>query len=547
MTGSTTTDNARRAATPYDAVVIGAGFAGLYMLHKLRRLGLRVRVLEMGDGVGGTWYWNRYPGARVDVEGIEYSYSFSPEIEAEWNWSELMPAQAEIERYLNFVADRLDLRRDIGFATKVIAATYDAAATEWSVLTDTDEHFVAQFVIAATGCLSAPLAPRIEGIDSFAGVSLYTNQFPAEGFDFSGKRVAVIGTGSSGVQAIPVIAEQAAHLTVFQRSAAFTRPANNRAIAPEEMRDLKAEYPEIRRRQLESFAGTLRFGAVTLPLTPPEDKILETSIDDRRAKIDELGWGAPWAWADIMVDTAANDAGVELYAELVRAAVHDRTVAESLVPHYPLGCKRLIIDTNYFEAFNRDNVALVDLRKGGIEKIDPNGVQTTQGQVDVDVIVFATGFDAVTGALDRIDIRGRDGASLRDAWAGGPRTLLGLQVAGFPNFFTITGPGSPSVHTNMVVAIEQHVDWIGDCLMHVRDTGCRTIEATAEAQDNWAEHVASLVTGTIRASDACNSWYTGANVPGKPRVYLAYTAGQPLYRQTCDDVAAAGYEGFVCS
>jgi cation diffusion facilitator CzcD-associated flavoprotein CzcO len=541
----TDNDAVRSAGSDYDAIVIGAGFGGLYMQYKLRELGFRSRVLEMGDGVGGTWYWNRYPGARVDVEGIEYSYSFSKEIEQDWNWSELMPSQPEIERYLNFVADRLDLRRDIQFATKVVAATYDDTAARWTVDTDRGERFSAHFVVAATGCLSAPLTPAIEGIKTFAGVRLYTNQYPKEGFDFTGKRVAVIGTGSSGVQAIPVIAEQAAHLFVLQRSAAFTRPANNRPIPPEEMQELKADYPELRRRQLEAFAGTLRFGAVTLPAAPPEDRIMTAPVDVRLAKIDELGWGAPWAWADIMLDTEANQAGVDLYAELIRRTVADPDTAEALVPHYPIGCKRLIIDTNYFDTFNRDNVTLVDLRKGGIERITPDGVRTEQGDIAVDVIVFATGFDAMTGALDRIDIRGRNGERLRDVWDGGPRTLLGLQVAGFPNFFTITGPGSPSVHTNMVIAIEQHVDWIGDCLIHLREHGRRAIEATAEAQDEWVEHVASLVVGTIRASESCNSWYLGANVPGKPRVYLAYTAGQPLYRQKCDAVAAAGYEGFA--
>jgi cation diffusion facilitator CzcD-associated flavoprotein CzcO len=531
----------------YDAIVIGAGFGGLYMLHKLRELGFSARVLEMADGVGGTWFWNRYPGARVDVEGVEYSYSFSREIELEWNWSEVMPSQPELERYLNFVADRLDLRRDIQLGTRVVAATYDEAGGGWLVQTDTAGTFAAQFLVAATGCLSAPLTPDIEGIDSFAGVTLFTNRFPREGFDFTGSRVAVIGTGSSGVQTIPVVAEQAEHLYVFQRSAAFTRPANNRPIEPDEMQVIKAEYPEIRRRQLESYAGTLRFGAVTLAPVSPDDKILDAPMETRLAKIDDLGWGAPWAWADVMVDVDANRAGVELYGELIRRSVDDRQVADSLVPHYPLGCKRLILDSGYFETFARDNVTLVDLRNGAIERITATGVQTEQGDFAVDVIVYATGFDAMTGALNRIDIRGRDGQRLRDVWADGPRTLLGLQVAGFPNLFTITGPGSPSVLNTMVLGIEHHVDWIGDALVHLRANGRRTIEATEDAQAKWVEHVASLVNGTIRASESCNSWYVGANVPGKPRVYMAYVGGQPRYRETCEAVAAAGYEGFRVS
>ena len=542
---ATQSASASKAATRFDAIVIGAGFGGLYMLYKLRQLGISARVLEMGDGVGGTWYWNRYPGARVDVEGVEYSYSFSKDIEAEWDWSEIMPTQGEIERYLNFVADRLDLRRDVQFGTKVTALTFDEPLSEWTVQTDGDDSFVAPFVITAVGCLSAPLIPTIEGIDSFQGVSLYTNQFPRDGFDFTGKRVAVIGTGSSGVQAIPVIAEQAGHLHVFQRSAAFTRPANNRPIPPEEMQALKAEYPEIRKRQLESFAGTLRFGAVTLPLTPPSEKILDASPEDRLAKVDELGWGAPWAWADVPVDLEANNAGIELYAELIRRTVNDPAVAEALVPHYPIGCKRLIIDTNYFETFNRPNVTLIDLRKRGITRITPTGVETEQGSFEFDVIVYATGFDAMVGALNRMDIRGRGGQLLREQWADGPSTLLGLQVAGYPNLFTITGPGSPSVHTNMVIAIEQHVDWIGDLLVHMRERGFGLVEAQPDAQVEWVEHARSLVEGTIRASAGCNSWYLGANVPGKPRVYMSYVGGQPLYRQKCDAVAADGYKGFT--
>ena len=540
-------DPTSSTTTELDAVVIGAGFGGLYMLHKLRELGYRTQVLEMADGVGGTWYWNRYPGARVDVEGVEYSYSFSKEIEQEWDWSEVMPSQPELERYLNFVADRLDLRRDIQFCTRVTAATFDESTNTWSIDTDTGETFVAPFLIAATGCLSAPLTPNIEGIDSFAGITLFTNRFPKEGFDFSGKRVAVVGTGSSGVQTIPVVAEQASHLYVFQRSAAFTRPANNRPLPPEEMQAIRADYPALRQRQLQAFAGTLRFGAVTIMPVDPDQTILTAPMEKRLDKIDELGWGAPWAWADVMLDADANRAGVELYGELIRRHVDDPDTAESLVPHYPIGCKRLIIDTGYFETFNRDNVTLIDLRKGGIERITRTGVQTAQGNFEVDVIVYATGFDAMTGALNRIDIRGRNGELLRDVWAGGPRTYLGLQIAGFPNFFTITGPGSPSVLNNMVLGIEHHVDWIGDCLAYLRDNGCSAIEATPEAQDQWVEHVASLVTGTIRASEACNSWYLGANVPGKPRVYMAYVGGQPLYRERCTEIVAAGYEGFRLS
>jgi len=534
----------RESATRFDVIVIGAGFGGLCVLHKMRELGLTARVLEMGDGVGGTWYWNRYPGARVDVQGIEYSYSFSKEIEQEWDWSEIMPTQPELERYLNFVADRLDLRRDIQFATKVVAMTYDEAHGDWLVQTEAGDYFVAQFVIAATGCLSAPLAPNIDGLDSFAGVTLLTNQYPKDGFDFSGKRVAVVGTGSSGVQAIPVIADEADHVYVFQRSAAFTRPANNRAIGPEEMQAIKADYPALRQRQLNSFSGTLHFGAVTHVAADPDDKILAAPMEKRLSKVDELGWSAPWAWSDVMEDVEANKAGVALYGELVRRSVDDPDWAESLTPHYPIGCKRPILDTGYFDAFNSGRVTLVDLRKDPIRRVTSTGVQTEQEQIDVDVIVLATGFDAMTGALNRIDIRGRDGRRLRDEWTDGPYSLLGLQVAGFPNLFTITGPGSPAVHINMVMAIEHHTEWIADCLTYMHEHDYRCVEPTVDAQNAWADHVWSLVDGTIRASDSCNSWYLGSNVPGKRRVYMSYVGGQIMYKQKCDEIVADGYRGF---
>jgi cyclohexanone monooxygenase len=539
------TSGPRLAANRFDAIVIGAGFGGIYMLHRLRELGFRARVLEMGDGVGGTWFWNRYPGARVDVEAVEYSYSFSNEIQDSWIWTEVMPSQPEIERYLNYVVDHLDLRPGIQLSTRVVSATYDETAAEWVVLADSGERYSSQYVIAATGCLSAPLVPKIDGMDSFEGVSLFTNRFPSEGFDFRGKRVAVIGTGSSGVQTVPIVAEQADHLYVFQRSAAFTRPANNRLLTSDELARIKAEYPQLRRRQFESYAGTLRFGGVSTAPISPDVRLRDASQEERQRKLDELGWGAPWAWSDVLLDFEANRIGVELYSEMIRRTVTDPEVAESLVPKYPLGCKRPILDTGYFEAFNRDNVTLVDLQKGRIKAIMRKGVDTEQAHFVVDVIIYATGFDAVTGALNRIDVRGLDGRSLRDAWAYGPRSLLGLQIAGFPNLFTITGPGSPSVHVNMVMAVEQHVNWIGECLCYLRENGYRAVDASTEAQDAWVEHVASLVRGTIRASDSCNSWYLGANVPDKPRVFMTYVGGLPSYRQKCDEVAAAGYDGFV--
>jgi len=532
--------------TDCDVVVIGAGFSGLYMLRLLRGRGFAVRVLEMGEGVGGTWYWNRYPGARCDVQSIEYSYSFSKEIEQEWEWTELMPTQPEIEAYLNYVADRLDLRRDIQFGTRVTALTFDEQNANWTVQTDTGDRYRARSVVAATGCLTVPLEPDIKGLHSFEGISLYTSRYPRQGFDFTGQHVAVVGTGSSAVQAMPLIAAQADRLHVFQRSAAYTRPANNRSLAPGELDEVRADYATLRARQRAAFGGVLRFGAVSFDAEPPARNILETPIEQRLQIVDELGWGAPMAWADVMLDLEANRAATELYAELIRRTVKDPATAESLVPHYPMGCKRQILDSGYFEMFNRDNVTLVDLRKEPIVEITPAGILTELNSFDFDVIVFATGFDAMTGGLNSIEIRGRDGQLLRDVWTSeGPVAYLGLQVAGFPNLFTVTGPGSPSVLSNMVVSIEQHVEWIADCVTYLRDSGSRSIEAGAEAQAAWVEHAASLVEGSIRTADSCSSWYLGANVPGKIRVFMPYMGGLPSYRAKCAEIAEAGYEGFI--
>jgi cation diffusion facilitator CzcD-associated flavoprotein CzcO len=531
----------------YDVIVIGAGFAGLYSVHLLREAGFRVRALERADGVGGTWFWNRYPGARCDVQSIEYSYSFNKEIQQEWEWTELMAAQPEIEAYLNFVADRLDLRRDIQLSTTVTALTYDEAEDRWTVETDGGARFVARWVIAGTGCLSQPLEPAIAGLERFAGVTLYTNRYPKEGFDFSGYKVGVVGTGSSGVQSIPIIACQADHLVVFQRSAAYSRPADNRPLLPGELDAVKADYEALRVKERNAYAGLVAFGAVSFEgMKPPDRRILETPMEERLAVLDELGWGGPGAWADVMFDLEANRAGTELYGELLKRVVKDPETAASLVPHYPMGCKRQILDTGYFETFNRDNVTLVDLRRDPIEEVTPTGVRTRERFCELDVLVLATGFDAMTGALNNMDISGRGGRRLRDVWASeGPVSYLGLQVAGFPNLFTVTGPGSPSVLTNMVVSIEQHVEWIADCLVHLRSHGLRSIEAEPEAQAEWVDHAASLVQGSIRNSEGCNSWYVGANVPGKTRIHMPYIGGLPAYRAKCEEVAGAGYSGFT--
>ena len=529
-----------------DAVVIGAGFSGLCMLHQLREAGFTAQVFEAGDGVGGTWFWNRYPGARVDIQSIEYSFSFAG-LQDEWEWTELMAPQPELEAYLNWVADRLDLRRDIKLSSRVTAATYDEPSETWTVETEAGDRVVSRFVIAATGCLSAPLEPAIEGLKSFAGTTLFTNRFPKEGFDFTGKRVGVVGTGSSGVQTIPIIAEQAAELTVFQRSAAFTLPADVRKFNPGEFEALRADYPGIRERERAHRSGSIFTGALGPELTVKSLRnILETSPEDRLAAIDEFGWLAATVWLELPTNFEANAAAVEIYAELVRRTVKDPETAKSLVPLYPFGCKRLIIDNGYYETFNRPNVKLVDLRKGGIEKITPTGVVTEQGTFDLDVLVLATGFDAMTGALRRMKIAGRDGQLLSDYWdAEGPISYLGLQVAGFPNFFTMTGPGSPSVLTNMVASIEQHAEWITETLVHLRENDNRTIEATEQAALEWVDFAAKYVEGTVRVADSCTSWYVGANVPGKRRVHMPFNGGLHRYRKRCAEIAANGYEGFV--
>jgi cation diffusion facilitator CzcD-associated flavoprotein CzcO len=529
-----------------DVVVVGAGMAGLYALHHLRELGFTAVVLEAGGGVGGTWYWNRYPGARCDVPSLEYSYGFSEELQQEWEWTEVFPAQAELERYFNHVADRFDLRRDIRLNTPVTAATFDEDAARWSVDTEHGERFSSRFLVMATGPLSMPNVPNVPGRDDFRGRVLQTSRWPEGELDLAGKRIGLIGTGSSGVQTTPELAAIAGHLYVFQRTPTFTWPSRNGPLEPDVQAMWKRSYAEMRRRQRESFGGvTGSTGAIILQ-PPGERAILETSEAERLAMLDERGFDASRAWSDVAIDPEANELGADLYREMVRRTVHDPELAESLSPRgFPIGCKRPVIDSHYFETFNRDNVTLVDLRRGGIERITETGIQTAAGHYDLDVIVFATGFDALTGALTRIDIRGRGGVSLRDRWADGPRTYLGLQTVGFPNFFTISGPGSPSVLANMVVCSEQHVEWIGACLAHLRERGCTTIEPTIEAQDAWVEFVNKLAQGTMYTAPTCNSWYLGANIPGKPRTFLPYVGGLPSYIEKAEAIASAGYEGFA--
>lgn len=535
------------AAEHFDALVIGAGFSGLYALHRLRELNLRTRVLEMADSVGGTWLVNRYPGARCDIESIEYSYSFSDEIQQEWVWTETMPAQPEIEAYLNFVADRLDLRRDIAFHTKVVAMTFDADAAVWTVTTETGEQFVAPFVVAASGILSVPLEPDIAGMSSFAGTSLHTSRWPRAGVDLTDRRVGVIGTGSTGVQLIPVVARDAGQLYVFQRSPTFTLPWKVRPFGPGELDALKADYAQIRAAQREHPVGAARLSAFSVLLDmlgrPP---VKTASRDEQLRAIEEHGVMGALNWGDVFFDIDANRMAAQLYGEAIARIVRDPATAAALVPSHPFACKRPIIDQGYYETFNRDNVTLVDLRTEPISAVTPAGIRTERDHYDLDVIIYATGFDAMTGALSRIEIRGRDGVLLRDVWANeGPVSYLGLQVAGFPNLFTVQGPGSPSAATNFVAALEQHVEWIGDCIAYLRANGYRTIEALAAAQTEWIEHTTSLVAPTVLVHPSCNSWYNGGNVPGKKRMYMGYTGGIPEYRRRCEEIAAAGYTGFT--
>jgi cation diffusion facilitator CzcD-associated flavoprotein CzcO len=525
----------------FDAVVVGAGFAGMYMLYRLRNLGYSVTVLEAGDGVGGTWYWNRYPGARCDSESYYYCYSFSEELQQEWEWSERYPEQAEILRYLNHVADRFDLRRDIQFGRRVTEAAFDDSTTCWRLRTDNGEHYTARFFITAVGCLSSANIPQIPGLDTFRGSWFHTGRWPHEGVEFTNQRVGVIGTGSTGIQAIPVIAQQATHLTVFQRTPNYSIPARNAPIDPAFQREVKAHYPEIRRKQRESTNGH--------PFDVNPQSALSVSEDERQRTY-EAAWQRGSlrfraTFADLLTNKAANDTASEFIRTKIRQTVRDPVTAEKLVPRdHPFATKRPPIDTDYFETYNRDNVTLVDVRESPIVEITPTGIRTSTTTYPLDCIVFATGFDALTGPLLAIDIRGATGRSLREEWAHGPHTYLGLQITGFPNMFTITGPGSPSVLTNMPTAIEQHVDWITDCLQYMRTHGHTRIEPTTNAEQAWGQHVNEAAHRTLLPL-AATSWYLGANVPGKPRVFLPYAGGFAAYARKCDQVAAAGYDGFV--
>ena len=529
----------------FDAVVIGAGFSGLYMLHKLRDdLGLTVRVFEAGGNVGGTWYWNRYPGARCDSDSYIYCYSFDQELWQEWEWSERYPEAPEIRSYLEHVTDRFGLATDIQFNTKVTAASFDEGTGRWTITTDSGETVTAQYLISAVGSLSAVNTPKFNGTDSFRGATYHTGNWPHEGVDFTGQRVAVIGTGASAVQSIPLIAGQAADLTVFQRTANYIVPANNGPV-PEEVRQArKADYEGIRERIRSSYFG--------FELYFEEKGALETPDEERNQALqqrwDEGGFGI-WlgSYGDIFFVDEANEKVREFLHDRIREKVHDPETAELLVPKgYPFGCKRNPLDSGYFETFNRPHVHLVDVKANPIAEITPAGVRLADGtEHEFDAIVYATGFDAMTGPLNRIDIRGRSGRLLREKWAEGPRTYLGLMSHGFPNLFTITGPQSPSVLSNMPVSIEQHVEFIGRIVGDLRERGAGLIEPTQQAEDDWVAHVAEQAAGTLFPT--ADTWYMGANIPGKPRVFLPCLDFVGPYRARCDEIADHDYEGFTLS
>ena len=532
-----------------DVVVVGAGMSGLYALKVLRERGLRTIVLEKAPGVGGTWYWNRYPGARCDIPSLEYSFGFDPELEQEWEWTEHFASQPEIERYLNHIADRYDLRRDIRLSCGVTAATFDEATDTWVFDTETGDRLRSRFVIMATGGLSAPHRPDWPGMDRFEGTIVQTSLWPEDGVELEGKRIGIVGTGSSGVQAIPELAKVAGHLTVFQRTAAFTWPSQNKELTEAEQAAIKADYRRLREEQYASFSGTAgTTGAVIFAFPTDDRKIKESTPEEREAALADLGFSACRIWSDTATDLDANEMAVELFREMVRRTVKDPDTAEALMPRgYPLGCKRPVLDAGYFETFNRDNVSLVDLQQDPILEVTANGVRTAKGFVELDVLVLATGFDAMTGALTRIDVRGRAGRLLRDDWADGPRTYLGIGSEGYPNLFICVGPGSPGVLATYPPQIELQVGWMAEFVQYLVDHGLTRAEADRAAQDTWCDHVNQVAEGTMFTAASCNSWYNGANIEGKPRVFLPYVGGLPVYMDKCNDVAAHGYEGFVLS
>ncbi len=521
-----------------DVLIVGAGFAGLYMLHRARGLGLRALVLEAGDGVGGTWYWNSYPGARCDVESLQYSYQFSPELQQEWRWSEKYATQAEVLRYIEHVADRFDLRRDILFGRRVSSAVFDQAGACWNVATTQGEQLSTHFLVLAVGCLSSANQPDIARLKEFTGKTYHTGHWPQSPVDFSGQRVAVIGTGSSGIQCIPTIAAQASQLTVLQRTPNYAVPAWNAPLDDEADGQVKADYAALRARAKQRPTG------YAFPFD--ERPALSVTADERIAQYEKFwrlgGLKFLGAFGDLLVNPQANETAARFVQQKIRARIHDPEVADQLTPRGVIGSKRMCVESGYFETFNRPNVSLVDLGRHPIERFTADGLVAGGRNYVFDAVVFATGFDAIIGSLLRIDLRGRARRRLSDHWREQPKSYLGLAVAGFPNLFMINGPGSPSVLSNMVQSIEQHVDIISGCLAHMQKNGLAICEADTAAEDAWTAHCREVVAGSMRATE--DSWYLGANIPGRPRVFMPYAGGVPAYLRKCDSVIAAGYTGF---
>lgn len=527
-----------------DAIVVGAGFSGIYMLHRLREAGLSASVYEAGDGVGGVWYWNTYPGLRCDTESIYFNYTFSEEIYQEWTWTSRYAAQPEILRYLNFVVEKLDLQRDIQLNSRIFSAHYDEEENLWKIKTEKGIVVTAKYFITGLGCLSASNIPKIEGLENFQGEWYHTGHWPRDRkIDFKGKRVGVVGTGSTGIQIIPVIAKRAENLTVFQRTPQYSIPTRNRPLDPQDIQNAKENYKEIRNMlRFESNDG--------FPVAKVENAALEVSAKERN-KVFERLWEKGGSailnesYSDLKTNEDANERLADFVRSKIRKIVADPEVAEKLMPQYLIGTKRLVKDTDYYETYNRDNVSLVDIKSNPIERVTSKGIRLAEGEHELDMLVFATGYDAMTGPLMKIDIRGKGGVSLKEKWDEGEqvRTLLGLAVPGFPNMFTITGPQSPSVLGNVPVMIEQHVEWVSDCIDYLCKNDVHTIEAKEEAAESWNKHCNELVNDTLFPKT--DSWYTGANVEGKPRAFLIYVGGLQQYRKRCDEVADNGYEGFV--
>jgi cation diffusion facilitator CzcD-associated flavoprotein CzcO len=546
MTSATETNQTTATTARYDALIIGAGISGMYQLHKLRGLGLSAHVFEAGTGVGGTWYWNRYPGARFDSESWSYGYSFSKDILEGWEWSENFAAQPETLRYLNYVADKLDLRRDISFSSRVRSATYDEASHSWEIEIEDGRRARAGLLISAVGPLSAPQMPGIAGMDSFRGEAYHTGLWPHHPVAFAGKRIAVIGTGATGVQVIQEVAKTASRLTVFQRTPNWCAPLHNSAIDEEQQARLKKELPAILEHCRNTYAGFIH--------DADKRNTFEVTAEEREAFFEKL-YGEPgfgiWLgnFRDVLIDEKANAALSAFVARKIRGRVKDPAIAEKLIPKdHGFGTRRVPMETNYYEAYNQDNVELVDIRDTPIVRITPTGIETSAGEFPCDMIIYATGFDAVVGALNRIDVRGPGGRQLKESWAQGPRTYLGLQPEGFPNLFTLVGPHNAASFCNIPRCIEQNVEWVTDLVAHMREQGYTRVEPEHAAVEEWTAHVYEGASRMLLTK--VKSWFMGinSNLPGRQQpTFLLYAGGLPQYRSRCDEVAANAYAGFVLS